>query len=80
MLLASIQTRGKFLSIIAVCSAFLSIQFDEDNVFLSLIVKKKKKKKKFTWDIMSQGLTENSYFSQILETDLDDIKFPRVSL
>ena len=45
MLLASIQTRGKFLSIIAVCSAFLSIQFDEDNVFLSLIVKEKKKEK-----------------------------------
>ena len=79
MLLASIPTRGKFLSIIAVCSAFLSIQFDEDNVFLSLFVKKKKKKK-FTWNIMSQGLTENSYFLQILETDLDDIKFPRVSL
>ena len=45
MLLASIPTRGKFLSIIAVCSAFLSIQFDEDNVFLSLFVKKKKKEK-----------------------------------
>lgn len=29
---------------------------------------------------MFQGFTENSYFSQILETDLDDIKFPRVSL
>ena len=76
MLLTSIPTGRKVLSIIDVCSAFFSIPVDEGSQYLFAFTWEEKQ---FTWTVTPQGFTESPYFSQILKADLDEIKFPRGS-
>ena len=49
-------------------------------VFSVVVVAFTWEEKQFIWTVMPQSYTESpSYFSQILEAVLDDIKFPRGS-
>lgn len=78
MLLASIPTGNKLFTVIDLCSTFFSIPVDEASKYLFAFTCEGKQ---FTWAAMPQGFTESPfYFSQILETNLDDIIFPKGSL
>ena len=68
---------SEFFTVIDTYSAFFGIPVDEANEYLPAFTWEEKQ---FSWIVISQSFTESPYFSQILEADLDDIKFPRGSL
>ena len=72
-----LPTGSKFFTVIDTCGAFFGILVDEVSEYLPAFTWEEKL---FFWIVISQGFTESpSYFSQILEAVLDDIKFPRGS-
>ena len=76
-LLTSTPSGSKFFTVIDLCSAFFSVLVDEANQYIFVFTWEAKK---FTWTVMPQDFTDSpSYFSQILMSDLDNIKFLRHS-